>query len=115
MMPKKICVHCQEKPGNTRDHVLPDAWYPTTTPPTVQRLTVPACLPCNTRLHRAEDAIGLDLVLICKSDLPEIKGVPEKVYRAWNAEYGRNVTDAIHRAGKVRRILRTMEWPEPVA
>jgi hypothetical protein len=78
-MAKPICVHCQERPGDTRDYVFPDAWYPTTTPTTVQRWTVPCCRPCNERLHRAEDAIGLDLLLICMMDRPEIADVQEKI------------------------------------
>jgi hypothetical protein len=77
-------------------------------------LTVPSCDPCNKRLKRAEDAIGLDLVLICQTDLPEITGVPEKIFRAWNAAHARDAKDAGHRAGKGRRILRTMEWPDAV-
>ena len=109
-MPKKICIHCQERPGTTRDHVFPFAWYPSTTPTTIQRRTVPSCLPCNQRLHEAEDAIGLDLLFICSPLLPDIAGVQENIFRSWKPDHARGDEDPKHRTGRQLKILRTMEW-----
>jgi len=112
-MAKKICIYCQERPGTTRDHVFPLAWYPTTTPATVQRRTVPCCPECNHRLHLAEDAVGLDLISICNPGLREMAGVQESMTRAWKPDRARPGEDRKHRSGKPLKMLRTMEWVPP--
>ncbi len=112
---KPVCIYCQAAPGVTKDHVFPSAWYPKTTPSNIQKRTVPCCLPCNKRLHEAEDAVVLDLLFICNPELPEIAGVHENVCRAWQPEHARDPDDAKHRAGKTLKILRTMEWANPTA
>src|SRR3954468_7320191 len=104
-MPAKICIYCQKQPGTTKDHVFPFGWYPTTTPATIQKRTVPCCLECNQRLHKAEDAIGLDMATICSALLPEIAGVQEKLTRAWKPDQAHPGEDRKHRAGKSSKML----------
>jgi hypothetical protein len=42
------CVHCLQDPVElTWDHVLPVSWYPTTTPPNLEKWQIPSCWPCN--------------------------------------------------------------------
>src|SRR4051812_1118694 len=113
VMANKVCIYCQQRPGTTKDHVFPFAWYPTTTPAKVQRRTVPCCPECNQRLHKAEDAIGLDLLFCCNPLLPQIAGVHESITRAWSADHADAKGDRKHRVGRLLKIQRTMEWAPP--
>lgn len=112
--PKPLCIYCHKVEGTTRDHVFPFAWYPTSTPPKIQRRTVPCCLPCNGKLQEAEEAIALDLVFVCDPSLPEIAGVQENILNGLNAAHARDDLDAGHRTGKGQKILRTMKWVNPI-
>src|SRR3954467_8816744 len=113
VMANKVCIYCQQRPGTTKEHVFPFAWYPTTTPAKVQRRTVPCCPECNQRLHKAEDAIGLDLLFCCNPLLPQIAGVHESITRAWSADHADAKGDRKHRVGRLLKIQRTMEWAPP--
>jgi hypothetical protein len=82
-------------------------------PKVVQRRTVPCCLPCNQRLHAAEDAVALDLLFVCNPERPEIAGVQQNISRSWKPDQARGGEDPKHRSGKQLKILRTMEWFDP--
>jgi hypothetical protein len=112
---KPLCIYSQDRPGATRDHVFPFAWYPTTTASRIQRRTVPCCPECNQRLHSAEDAIGFDLLFCCNPTLPQIARVQESIRRAWNADQAEPKNDRKHRLGRLLRIQRTIAWAPPYA
>jgi hypothetical protein len=64
------CVHCgNELADETRDHVFPASWYPSTTPPEVQRWTVPSCTKCNGGLGKMERELFIRLAM-SSSNLP---------------------------------------------
>jgi hypothetical protein len=96
------------------EHVFPASWYPDTTPPTVQRLTVPSCPACNDRWERIERELGHELLMVLSPNHPEIAGVHARLSRAWQVGAAKNARDARHRAGKALKILRSMVWVEPV-
>ena len=65
-MPRKkkkgMCVFCLKKSsGLTREHVFPKAWYSDSTPPNVQRWTVPSCHWCNQQFSKIEDDLLMRL------------------------------------------------------
>lgn len=52
---KKPCGYCGEVTGNNHgEHVLPDSFYPSTTPGVVQRRKIPACFACNAEFQKDE-------------------------------------------------------------
>ncbi len=53
MSPKKICVYCGRRPGETIDHVPPQGWFPPAEKGSLVRL--PACKACNGRHNQAEE------------------------------------------------------------
>ena len=80
---KPLCVYCGAAEGREDEHVFPRGWYPDTTPAAVQRLTVPACRPCNERFKKVEESVGHDLIMAMDLDRPEAAGVYERISRAW--------------------------------
>jgi hypothetical protein len=110
VLPKAECTYCRAAPGAEGDHVFPAAWYPTTTPPEVQRLKVPSCRACNQRWHQVEDKLAADLVMVVDPTLPEMAGVAERYLRGLRPDVARDVSDARHRAAKALKSLHTMKW-----
>jgi hypothetical protein len=77
------CVHCRrhldDETGTTKDHVFPDSWYPDSTPSTVQRWTVPACLRCNNELGLTEKEVFVRLGLCVNPQKVAATGVSKKI------------------------------------
>jgi hypothetical protein len=110
---KPICVYCCAAEGVDREHVFPYSWYPDTTPPEVQRLTVPACRACNERFKRHEESVGHDLIMVADSARPEAAGVHERLSKSWRADQAKTAKEGKHRLIKANRIWRTMRWADP--
>jgi hypothetical protein len=53
----------------TRDHVVPNAWYPSNIPKR-DRPTVPSCIRCNQKLSKVERALSVRLGLCIDPDDP---------------------------------------------
>ena len=87
-MPKKTdsaerCVHCLRVPESaTADHVPPRSWYPDTTPPEMQRWTVPSCPECNSELGKLERDLLIRLSLCIDPASPEASGLASKALRS---------------------------------
>jgi hypothetical protein len=97
------CVHClRVTDSETADHVFPDSWYPDTTPTTVQRWTVPSCLPCNKHLGQLERDLLIRYGLCLDPKLEATAGLGEKAMRA----LGFDVTDLSSRDEEHRKKLR---------
>src|SRR2546422_8593980 len=107
------CVYCGKVEGIEAEHVFPRSWYPDTTPPEVQRLTVPACHACNTRFKKIEESVGHDLIMATNLDLPEAAGVYDRISRGWRLDRAKNEQDRSHRAGRLQKILRGVKWMPP--
>lgn len=113
--PMVTCIYCRAAPGAEGDHVFPAAWYPTTTPPEIQRLKVPSCRACNQKWHRLEDKLAAELVMVADPTLPEMAGVAERYLRGLRPDVARDAGDARHRAAKALKSLHTMKWVPGVA
>lgn len=62
---KQKCIHCLEYFDElTEDHILPDSWYPDSTPSNLEKWTAPACERCNSKLGKVEEAL-FDKLSIC--------------------------------------------------
>jgi hypothetical protein len=104
------CTYCSDPIGNESEHVFPASWYPDSTPPEVQRLTVPSCKPCNTRWKKVEEGVAQELLLVVDPTRSEIAGAHERLSRAWLTQGAKNERDRKHRHGKAQKILKTMAW-----
>ena len=66
-MPRKknngeiLCVYCQDRPGDTKDHVIPRLLLPKVIPYGTQLITVSSCFECNNR-KSLDDAYLRDLL-----------------------------------------------------
>jgi len=87
----------------TKDHLFPASWYPSTTPPTTQRPTVPSCPACNARLGQIEERLRLLLAL--DPGAPAAQGVVESVHRAMSPAAGRDARDQAARAATLKHLL----------
>jgi hypothetical protein len=75
------CVHCRGV-ASTKDHVFTDSWYPESTPETVQRWTVPSCVPCNRDLGLMEKEVFVRLGLCVDPRKVAATGISERVIRS---------------------------------
>jgi hypothetical protein len=66
----------------TADHVVPDSWYPDTTPPNVQRWTVPSCAECNRALGQLEKDLLIRLILCVDPKSEAASGLAAKAFRS---------------------------------
>lgn len=102
------CVHCLRPftdDDRSRDHVIPDSWYPRTVPPR-DRPVVPSCISCNRKLGKIESALGVRLGLCIDPNDPSAGDFARKAARAVNPGFGTNPTDATHRLGLRNLIVR---------
>jgi len=107
------CVFCQSRAATEDEHVFPKSWYPTTTPLTVQRLTVPVCGICADDFEKAERAFALPIIMGLDSDHPDMAGVAHGFGRSWQFESAANAKDAKHRADRLRRMWREVQFVVP--
>jgi hypothetical protein len=90
----RICAYCgPTREKLTKDHIFPTAWYPTSTPDSVQRWTVPACYPCNQKYKRVEDKLRNSIGLCTTDEVEGSKGISELTRRAISAPDGKNEKD----------------------
>lgn len=106
------CVHCRQNVDSlTRDHVLPEAWYPDSTPKGMQKWQVPSCQPCNASLGKFERDVFQKLALGVDPATVGGEGIGEKALRSFDPRAAKSPSDLRHRqAGKekARRRLRTV-------
>lgn len=105
-----VCIYCYQRTVVNRDHVFPKAWYPDSTPPDIQRWTVPSCAPCNSAHGENEEDLLIRLGLCLAPDEAIAPGIAEKANRAISRGNGSNSRD--DRARELRRaeILKTVSF-----
>jgi len=106
------CVHCLSQTDSiTADHVFPRSWYPDTTPPTVQRWTVPCCSVCNFELGRLEKDLLIRLVLCVNPKSEAASGLASRAMRSLGIDADRlSERETSHRA-KLRDKIRAELMP----
>lgn len=113
-VPGVICANCLEEisadPALTDDaltdeHVVPKAWYPATTPATIQRWTVPSHRRCNQKNGLDEEYALQSFATIVDPETPATAGIWPTVLRGVQPQSGRNARDAKKRAESYRRLM----------
>ena len=103
------CVYCLEHFDDlTWDHVFPNAWYPNTTPPNIEKWKAPSCAPCNAKLGQIEESFLLKLSLCLDRTDPSTVGVVERAIRAIEPVSGRDQNDIRHREQKRKRTIQEL-------
>lgn len=97
------------------DHILPKAWYTTSTPSTIQRWTAPTCVKCNSRMGKREEELLLKMGLATDPNDPEFGEIANRAMRSIQPERASSPRDARIRAAKRARIMSDMEIaPRPI-
>ena len=97
------CIHCRKKmPKKTKDHVFPSAWYPDSTPATVQRWTAPSCERCNGESGEKEKQLLVRLALCINPQKLEVQGLAKRAL----ASLGIGVTGLDDEEMRARKALR---------
>ncbi len=97
------CVHCLD-PATTDDHLIPDSWYPDSTPANQERWTVPSCRSCNTKYGRLEQDLLFPLALGMDPGDPRSQGLSDRVLRSMNPAAGVGDRDIRHRRARLRKF-----------
>ncbi len=102
-----VCVHCVKNvPERNWDHVLPESWYPNTTPQNMEKWKVPSCITCNREYGKIEQDLLIRLGLCLDPNHPDTKSLTEKALRSIKPEFGKNRRDKRARERKQKKILR---------
>jgi len=97
------CIHCRTlmtKP--TKDHVFPSSWYPDSTPPNIQRWTVPSCEHCNKKFGAMEEKLFVRFAMCVDPRKQAASGVWKKARRA----LGIGVTGLSESEKRIRKALK---------
>ncbi|MGA9896683.1 MAG: hypothetical protein WBQ09_01175 [Terriglobales bacterium] len=114
--PKSIrCVHCgRDLTKSTKDHVFPSAWYPSETPPDVQRWTVPSCSQCNNKFGAMERELFIRLAMCIDPQRAEAAGLSEKAVRSMGiGAEGISLKESLHRRALKLKIIASVWHHKP--
>jgi len=104
------CIHClRESEERNWDHVIPESWYPGSTPANLERWKIPSCPPCNSAYGRLEQELLLRLGLCIDRKTVVASGISEGVARALDPKYAKNDRDRRSRIAKRAEILEEMK------
>jgi hypothetical protein len=96
--PPGKCIHCLRDPvQRTWDHLFPRAWYPTSTPPDLEKWQVPACVRCNGAYGKLENDLMIRLGMCLDPEKAASSGIVEKARRAMSPRYAKSPKDALAR------------------
>jgi hypothetical protein len=79
------------------EHVFPASWYPDGTDPTIQRLTVPSCGPCNREFGKIEKRLWHTWGLCLSHKGDANRGIAERVISSLNPSHAKLPRDAYFR------------------
>ena len=100
------CVHClDDVEERDSDHVFPESWYPSSTPPNLEKWQIPSCIRCNRDYGKLEQDFLLKVGLCLDPFNPASASIVQKSLRALKPAAARDVRDARHRQAKRHKIL----------
>jgi hypothetical protein len=105
------CVHCLVNEGTTLDHGIPSSWYPDTSVRNLQRVTAPACQPCQERLQRIENEVLVPFAMSLNPKDPRCAGVPDRMLRSLNPSFARDERDVRARSLRRRHVQEATFFP----
>src|SRR4051794_2428264 len=89
------CIHCLEYSDNmTWDHIFPQAWYPDSTPPEMEKWDAPSCALCNNEYSKIEERLLMALGLCLDPTEAASAGVGERARRSIDPKLGRDERDS---------------------
>jgi hypothetical protein len=97
----------------TWDHLLPESWYPETTPENIEKWKFPACRACNGAYGRLEEDLLYRLGLCVSQKDDASKGIQPKVVKALNSERGKNEKDKRARQRNKEKMLSQIVQLDP--
>jgi len=103
------CAHCLSFSNKlTSDHVFPKSWYPTTTPPYIEKWQMPSCATCNQKYGVIENELLIRFGLCIDPNEFSSLGISDKAMRALNPLYATNEKDKIARSKRREKIKKEM-------
>lgn len=107
--PTGKCVHCLKYSDNlTWDHVFPQAWYPDTTPPNLEKWKIPSCPRCNKEYGKLEEDLLWRLGLSVDPKNQKSLGITARVLRSTKPIYAKNERDRKLRSAKLKSIVKQL-------
>jgi hypothetical protein len=108
------CIHCLKSvDAITDDHLFPKSWYPTTTPPNLEKWKLPACRPCNAEYGKIEEELRLGLASTLDPSAPGSAGIWQEALNSLTPERGRNPLDQLRRKLKRQKFLKRLMPVKP--
>lgn len=101
------CVHCIAAEATTKDHLIPQSWYPESTPKSQLKLWFPSCAECNNLYSKIEDRLLSFFGLCLDPEDARAARLPERALRSMTPAAGRNERDQ-----SARRARRSRIWNE---
>lgn len=106
---KHICTYClKETREITDDHIFPRAWYPETTPSSIEKWVTPACRGCNNHYSAIEQKLMVRMGLCLNPESPNSMGIPQRALSAINPKLAKDERDRRARLSLRKRILKDM-------
>jgi hypothetical protein len=94
---QKLCVHCQDRVADTKDHWLPKKWWPAGVLPNIERWTFPSCRECNGKLGEVENRLRTRLALALDPEAPSAQGIVPALHRSIDPDHGHDKRDSAAR------------------
>jgi len=99
------CIFCGAEGEVTDEHIFPESWYPTDTPPNTPKWKAPSCYNCNHKKYAPiETRIFPFLAMTAEPDHPGAKGIADRGFRAADEAAGSSERDR----GARRSVLNKM-------
>jgi len=100
------CIYCLGYFENlTKDHVFPESWFPDSTPKGMEKWVVPACLKCNNKLGKIEEATYNKLALSVTKDEIAASGISEKIARKYNPSTAKDECNKNRKIANIRKVI----------
>src|SRR3569623_1329937 len=105
--PDGRCVHClKENVRRNWDHVFPRSWYPDSTPPNMEKWSMPTCHRCNSEYGSLENELLTQLAFCVDPKAAASSGILARVFRGLDPKFATNEKDALARLRKRERFLK---------
>lgn len=105
--PDGRCVHClTDGVRRNWDHVFPRSWYPDSTPPNIEKWSIPTCHKCNSEYGALENELLTQLACCVDPKAAASSGIVSRVLRGLDPSCATTETDASARRRKRERFLK---------
>jgi hypothetical protein len=113
--PRRTCVYCgRSLPAKTltRDHVIAESWYPTSTLPNSEKWKVDSCRFCNQTFGKIEQELLIRFGMCLDPHAAASASIVQKAMASINPELGKTERDKRARQALRGRIFRDIQQVE---